>query len=243
MPPGSPERLPEMRRRALLRGLALGNAALAAPALATPGRVLMATVDVGAGLREALALAGDAAIARLGVPGGFADDPIVRIRLPGGLDRVREGLVEAGLGPLVLDLEARMNSAAELVMPATRPLLEAATASLAIENAEDILAGADDSATRLLEGEAGSGLAAEINPLVAEAVVATGANAAFDAFVAEYSRLPLMPNVAGKLTSHVVESSLAGLFLYMGEQERAIRRDSSARTTELLQAVFGASRG
>jgi hypothetical protein len=52
-----------------------------------------------------------------------------------------------------------------------------------------------------------------------------------------------MPNVAGKLTSHVVESSLAGLFLYMGEQERAIRRDSSARTTELLQAVFGASRG
>lgn len=229
MPPGSPERKAETRRRALLLGLALGGAALAAPALAIPGRAPMATVDVGAGLREALALTGDAAIARLG--------------LPGGLDRVREGLVEAGLGPLVLDLEARMNSAAELVMPATRPLLEAATASLAIENAEDILAGADDSATRLLEGEAGSGLAAEINPLVAEAVVATGANAAFDAFVAEYSRLPLMPNVAGKLTSHVVESSLAGLFLYMGEQERAIRRDSSARTTELLQAVFGASRG
>lgn len=229
MPPGSPERKAETRRRALLLGLALGGAALAAPALAIPGRAPMATVDVGAGLREALALTGDAAIARLG--------------LPGGLDRVREGLVEAGLGPLVLDLEARMNSAAELVMPATRPLLEAATASLAIENAEDILAGADDSATRLLESEAGSGLAAEINPLVAEAVVATGANAAFDAFVAEYSRLPLMPNVAGKLTSHVVESSLAGLFLYMGEQERAIRRDSSARTTELLQAVFGASRG
>jgi hypothetical protein len=131
-----------MRRRALLRGLALGNVALAAPALATPGRVLMATVDVGAGLREALALAGDAAIARLGVPGGFADDPIVRIRLPGGLDRVREGLVEAGLGPLVLDLEARMNSAAELVMPATRPLLEAATASLAIENASRARPGA-----------------------------------------------------------------------------------------------------
>ena len=62
MPPGSPERLPEMRRRALLLGgLALGGAALAPPALATPGRPPVATVDVGAGLREALALAGDAA--------------------------------------------------------------------------------------------------------------------------------------------------------------------------------------
>ncbi len=233
----------ELRRRALLLGLAFGAAALAAPAMATPSRAPLAALDLGAGLREALVLAGDVAIARLGLPGGFADDPIVRIRLPGGLDRVREGLVEAGLGPLVQDLETRMNSAAESVMPATRPLLKAAARGLAIEDAEDILAGEDDAATRLLESETASELADEIKPVVVAALVATGADAAFDAFVAEYSRLPLMPSIAGQLTTHVVNFSLAGLFLYMGEQERAIRRDSSARTTQLLQAVFGASRG
>ncbi|MEZ5862997.1 MAG: DUF4197 domain-containing protein [Geminicoccaceae bacterium] len=226
-----------MRRRAVLLGLALGAGALAVPASAT-----IPTVDARAGLRAALVAAGDAAIARLGLPGGFADDPIVRIRLPGGLDRVREGLVEAGLGPLVEDLEARMNSAAESVMPATRPLLQVATETLAIEEPEEILAGADDAATRLLEREAGNALATEIGPVVAQALVATGANSAFDAFVAEYSRLPLMPSISGKLTGHVVDSSLAALFLYMGEQERAIRRDSAARTTELLRALFGGGR-
>ncbi len=231
-----------MRRRGLLLGLALGAAALAAPAMAMPSRASLAAVDIGAGLREALVMAGDAAIARLGVPGGFADDPIVRIRLPGGLDRVREGLVDAGLGPVVEELERRMNSAAESVMPATRPLLQAATQSLAIEDAAGILAGPDDAATRLLESETASEIADEIQPVVVAALVATGADAAFEAFVAEYSRLPLMPSITGKLTSHVVDSSLAGLFLYMGEQERAIRRDSSARTTVRLRALFGAGR-
>lgn len=242
MPPGLPGRMAEMRRRALLLGLAAGAAALVTPAMAKPSRASLAAVDIGAGLREALILAGDAAIARLGLPGGFADDPIVRIRLPGGLDRVREGLVEAGLGPLVEDLETRMNSAAEVAMPATRPFLKAATESLTIEDAEGVLAGSDDAATRLLESEKASELAAALDPMIVEALLATGTDAAFDAFVAEYSRLPLMPSINGTLTSHVVDSGLAGLFLYMAEQERAIRRDSSARTTELLQTVFGAGR-
>lgn len=234
--------MPDMRRRTALLGLVLCVATLGA----TLGAPFAASIDVAmtaSGLRAALLRASDAAIARLGLPGGFADDPILRIGLPGGLDRVRDGLVEAGLGPEIEDLEARMNGAAESVMPETRPLLQAAIQDLAIAAPAEVLKGGDDAATRLLESEAGADLAAGLRPLVSEALVETDARTAFDAFEAEYSRLPLMPSIAGTLTDHVVASSLASHFFCMGEQERAIRRDPTARTTQLLQEVFGPSRG
>jgi hypothetical protein len=42
------------------------------------------------------------------------------------------------------------------------------------------------------------------------------------------------------LTSYVVEKGMDGIFHYLAQQEAAIRTDPAARTTELLQKVFGA---
>jgi hypothetical protein len=78
-----------------------------------------------------------------------------------------------------------------------------------------------------------------MTPIIDAALRDVGAAPAFDAFVAEYAALPLMPDIRGSLTDHVVDGAVAGIFHYMAEEERAIRNDPSARTSPLLRTLFG----
>lgn len=195
--------------------------------------------EIARGLTQALRIATDTVVARLGQPGGFAADPAIRIPLPGGLEGVRGGLTVAGLGPLVEDLEQRMNRAAEQAVPEARTVLRDALAAMTIEDARAVLTGPDDSATRFFEGRMRPDLAQRMAPIVDAELREVGAVRAFDAFLAEYAALPLMPDIRGSLTGHVVDGALAGLFHYMAEEERAIRNDPAARTTTLLRSVFG----
>jgi hypothetical protein len=48
-----------------------------------------------------------------------------------------------------------------------------------------------------------------------------------------------MPDVSADLTDYVVEQGMDGVFHYIAQEEAAIRNDPAARTTEILQKVFG----
>jgi hypothetical protein len=50
--------------------------------------------------------------------------------------------------------------------------------------------------------------------------------------------LPFVPDVKADLTNHVLEKAIAGIFLYLGKEEAAIRENPAKRTTELLKKVF-----
>ena len=41
------------------------------------------------------------------------------------------------------------------------------------------------------------------------------------------------------LTAYVTEKSISGIFYQIGEEEKKIRKDPLARTSELLKRVFG----
>ena len=55
----------------------------------------------------------------------------------------------------------------------------------------------------------------------------------------DYEALPFAPDVEANLTPYVVQQALDGMFLMLAREEAAIRQDPAARTTELLQTVFG----
>jgi len=243
-----------MRYLGLIGLLSLAAGSLAAPPTAAAAltaaaggalRVAEATMPAAAeaqvarALTEALRIATDTVVAKLGQTGGFADDPAIRIPLPGGLREVRGGLSSAGLGPLVDDLERRMNRAAERAVPEARSLFRDALAAMTIEDARTVLNGPDDSATRYFAERMGPELSERMTPIVDAELRDVGAVGAFDAFVAEYAALPLMPDIRGSLTGHVVDGTLAGFFHYLAAEERRIRNDPTARTTALLRSVFG----
>jgi hypothetical protein len=53
--------------------------------------------------------------------------------------------------------------------------------------------------------------------------------------------VPFVPDAKADLSSYVVQRAMDGIFHYVAIEEVAIRNNPSARTTELLQKVFGAS--
>ena len=78
--------------------------------------------DASGGLKDALIQGAQVAVKQLGTPGGFSNNPDVRIELPGKLGKAAKTMKMMGMGAQVDQLEASMNKAAE----AARSALHAA---------------------------------------------------------------------------------------------------------------------
>lgn len=197
--------------------------------------------DIGNGLREALAVGAERAIKLLGQRGGFMDDPMVHIPLPGMLDTAAKGLRMIGQDQIVDDVEATINQAAEQAIPQTLDIVKDTVKGMTLKDARAILTGPEDSATRYLQDNAGDSLYEAVRPIIAAATEKSGATAAYKRFVDKSG-----PRVNKLLTSrnlnlddYVTRKTLDGLFQKLADEERLIREDPLARSTELLKKVFG----
>jgi hypothetical protein len=54
-----------------------------------------------------------------------------------------------------------------------------------------------------------------------------------------YQSVPMMGSQSLDLDDYVTEKSLDGLFYMVGQEEKKIRTNPAARTTDLLKTVFG----
>ena len=54
-----------------------------------------------------------------------------------------------------------------------------------------------------------------------------------------YTALPLASKPSLDIDDYVTEKGLEGLFTLLGQEEAAIRQNPAARSSELLQKVFG----
>jgi hypothetical protein len=196
--------------------------------------------DIAAALAEALIVGTQRVVGQLGRPGGFLDDPQARIPLPGPLEQAQGALRMAGMSGLVVDLEVRMNRAAEAATPIAQDLIVEAIRDLSFQDAVGILNGPDDAATRYLERTTSEPLAQQMRPVVDEALADAGAVQAFDQIAGQFSALPFVGGALDvDLTGHVVRYAEQAIFDYLAREEAAIRSDPAARTTSLLRSVFG----
>lgn len=195
--------------------------------------------EIGGGLREALKVGADTVVSNIGVLDGFNADPKIHIPLPDSLSTVQSTLSRIGLSGMMDDLETRLNRAAEAAAPEARELLWQAIDEMTWDDARGILEGPDDSATRYLEAKMSSPLADRMRPIVDSSLREVGAVRAYDDAIGRYDAVPFVPDAKANLTNHVLERALQGLFLYLGEEEAAIRQNPAKRTTDLLRKVFG----
>lgn len=197
--------------------------------------------DIGAGLREALAIGAERAIKLLGRRGGFMDDPKVHIPLPGMLDTAAKGLRLIGQDQVVDDFEATINQAAEQAIPQTLGIVKDTVKDMTLKDVRNILTGPDDSATTYLREHAGDSLYEAVRPIVATATEKSGATAAYKRFTEKSGpRLnKLLTSRNLDLDDYVTRKALDGLFTKLADEERRIREDPIARTSELLKKVFG----
>jgi hypothetical protein len=153
---------------------------------------------------------------------------------------VQNELAKLGLSGPLDDLQLRMNRAAEDAVPAGKRIVIDAVKSITIDDAVGILRGGDSAATDFLRGRTEENLRGLFTPYVESALEGSGAYRTLDSVV---SSQPLLAVAAtdykSDLTTHAVQFGLDGLFTYLAVEEKKIRDNPVARTTELLRKVFG----
>jgi hypothetical protein len=194
--------------------------------------------EIALGLKEALSLGCDQAVAALGKEGGFSANPELRIPLPESIARLEKPLRYVGLGGQLDALEQSMNRAAEQAVPLARPLLRNALEQMTFADARAILAGPDDAATRYFEKKTRPRLQETFRPVVHDSLADTGVVRLYENLEQRMQKLPFSQALQFDLDGYVTQAALEGLFTLLAEQERLIREDPAARTTELLRKVF-----
>lgn len=231
-----------------LLAVLLGLACQGLPANLDVGSLLGAAAgpagqdQVAAGLREALRVGTDRAVARTSRAGGFLDVPSLHIPLPESLQPVARSLRAIGLSGPLDRLEVGMNRAAELAAGEAAPVFLDAIRSMTLSDARAILHGGDTAATDFFRERTRAPLTARFAPKVKEAMQKVDL---YRSYAQVRDAALAIPGLASRpeldLEGYVTDHTLDGLFDVLGQEERRIRQDPAARTTELLKQVFGGS--
>ena len=219
----------------LLGGSSTSDTAQVAPSLSDG--------QIGAGLKEALSVGAGRAVDVLGRDGGFLHDKSVRIPLPGVLGTAAKGLRAAGQGHYVDQFETTVNRAAERAVPQTLDIVKQTVRDMTLEDVRGILGGGDDAATQFLRERAGGSLREAVLPIISDATDNAGATAAYKSLKSQADGMlgglgGLVDTRSFDLDGYVADKTLDGLFLKLAAEEKRIRENPVARTTDLLKTVF-----
>lgn len=217
----------------------LAGALLSANAFALSLANLSQT-DASGGLKDALSQGAQIAVKQLGKPGGFTNDPAVRIELPGKLGKAAKVMKQFGMGAQVDQLEASMNQAAEAAVPQAQALLVDAVKKMTVQDAKGILAGSDDSATQYLERSSREQLRQRFLPIVKQATDKVGLAKQYNAFASQATAFGVVDAKDANVEGYVTEQALDGLFKVIAQQEKGIRENPAGAATSLAKKVFGA---
>lgn len=199
--------------------------------------------DAGAGLKDALSQGTKLAVQQLGRPGGFSNDPKLRIELPSNIGKASRMLKMLGMGSQVEALENSMNQAAEAAVPKAQALLLDAVQKMTVADAKSILAGGENSATQYLEKSSREQIRAQFLPIIKQATDQVGVAQQYNAIAAQASGLGKMDARYSTIEGYVAEQALDGLFSVIAEQEASIRRNPAEAATSLAKKVFGVLQG
>ena len=225
-----------------MRGILLLLGLVAAASAQALSLDQISSKDAGGGLQQALGQGAGKAVDLLGKSDGFLSNPRVRIPLPPRLQKV-EGLLRGiGMGKYADELITAMNRAAEAAVPEAKPLLLNSIKQMSWSDAKGILTGGEDAATQYFRRSTSAPLTVKFLPIVRQATAHVRLAEKYDEFAGRAAKFGLVKEQDAHLDDYVTQKSLDGLFLMIGEEEKAIRKDPLGAVGSLAQKVFGALR-
>jgi len=202
--------------------------------------------QVAEGLKQALGKGVQSAITNLAQPGGFLDNPKVKIPMPEKLQTVEKPLRAMKQYRYADEFVTTMNRAAETAVPEALPIFTDALKSMTIDDAKKLVSGGNDSATQLFKTKGEKQIQEKMAPIVKEATGKAGVTSAYKKLLDQagggnsfFGKLNI-DTASLDVDSYVTQKASDGLFKMIAEEEKRIRENPAARTTELLQKVFGA---
>lgn len=203
----------------------------------SPGAGL-SDAKIGAGLKEALQVATEKTVSLTGKTDGYFANQVIKILMPEKLRSFETGLRAVGYGGQIDELVLGMNRAAERAAPQAKQIFFDAIGEMSFDDARKLLNGGDTAATEYFRSKTTPRLTTAFRPVVERSMSQVGVSRQYKDLVGRFDSIPFAKSQAFDLDGYVVDNGLGGLFTVLGEQEKQIRTNPTARATDLLKEVF-----
>jgi hypothetical protein len=135
-----------------------------------------------------------------------------------------------------------MNRAAEAAAPEAKALLVEAVKKMTVQDAKKILTGGDTSGTEYFRRTTEKQLTARYLPIVKKATDRVGLAQQYNSIAAQGAALGLVKEDQATIERYVTAKALDGLYLMIGEQEKAFRQNPLGASSDIVKKVLGALR-
>jgi hypothetical protein len=199
----------------------------------------LSDAKISSGLKEALQIGTENAVRFTGKKDGYFLNQAIKILMPEKLRTFEKGLRAVGYGPEVDEFVLSMNRAAEKAAPFAKQIFWDAIGEMTFDDARKILSGNETAATEYFKDRTTTKLTDVFKPIIGKTMNEVGVTRQYRELVGRYENIPFVKKETFDLDHYVVNKALDGLFHMVGEEEKKIRKNPTARTTELLKEVFG----
>lgn len=200
----------------------------------------LSTEEVAKGLKEALTNGVSKGSDLASAVDGFYKNPDIKIPFPPEVKQVEEKLRQIGLGDQVDEFIVALNRAAEDAAKEAKPIFVTAVKQMTIQDAWSILRGEDDAATQYLNRTTSSQLHEKFKPVIQKSLSKVNATKYYSELINAYNKIPFVKKVNPDLDDYATEKAVDGMFVMVAKEEKNIRENPGARTSELLEKVFKA---
>ncbi len=196
--------------------------------------------EAGQGIREALSNGVVKAILQLNKEDGFFKDLVYKVLLPPDAQKVEKALRNVGLGGMVDKAILQINRGAEDAVGYAKPIFADAIRQMTITDAINLIKGGDTSATHFFREKTKDKLLAAFLPVIKTSLDKVEATKYYGDIISKYNNFPttfkkLNPDLPGYVTDRATNA----LFDLISKEEKNIRENPLARTTDILKKVFG----
>jgi len=195
--------------------------------------------DAVAGIKEALTQGTNKSVDLVSAVDGYLGNPEIKIPFPPEAKTVEEKLRLIGLGSEVDKVVVSINRAAEDAATEVKPIFISAIKNMSISDALDIVSGDQHAATSYLQKTTTKDISIKIKPLIENSLEKVDATKYWDDVIHTYNNIPFVKKMNPDLSEYVTEKAIEGMFVMIAKEEEKIRKDPLARTSELLELVFG----
>jgi hypothetical protein len=195
-------------------------------------------LDIGAGLKEALDKGITEQVSKLTATDGFYKNEAVKILMPAELAKVDKTLRKIGMSSLADQGIKALNRAAEDAVKEATPIFVSAIKNITIKDAKSILLGNENAATTYLQTATTTALYSKFSPVVQQSIGKVGADVIWSSIITKYNTIPLVSKVNPDITDHITNKALEGVFKMITVEEKSIRTNLDARTSDVLKKVF-----
>lgn len=195
--------------------------------------------EAASAIKEALNNGVKKGVEKVSKENGYFGDATIKIPFPPEAKTIEKKLKAIGMQKKVDQAVLSINRAAEDAAEKAKNIFIEAIKAMTLKDAINIVKGDDDAATRYLEINTTAQLTKEFQPIIETSLEKVNATKYWSDVINTYNKIPMVKKQNPDLSEYVTEKAIDGLFVKVADEEKEIREDPVARTSDLLKKVFG----